>query len=252
MLKFRLNASVTLAFAPFMDLIKELESAGFKWSVAPTWHEWAPRTRPVLSLQVTLDAGQGPRHRVVPAHAELPLSRMLALALREHFKGHPMLERWERHESGLRTKLAYPEVLGNLPEAMHTALRKLCDSNESVLTWNALHHMHSQDCRALWDTAREALEACFANNASPPRRVVAERLAQMLMRCLELRQREREVRDEAGEGVRERTDSEAFALLTMLMGVRSTSMEEWMWGWLGYVVEDAQPQAAEAKGLIAD
>lgn len=234
-----------------MDLIKELENAGFKWSVAPVWHEWAPRTRAVLSLKVTLNAGQGEVHRVVPAHASLSLARMLALALREHFQGHVLLQRWELHESGMPTRLGHPGVLDCLPEAMHTALRKLCDSNESVLTWNALHHMHWQDCQALWSAAREVLQECFANDSSPARRVVAERLSLRLARCLELRQREREVGKDAGtkEGMRERTASESFALLTMLMGVRMTSMEEWMWGWLGYVLEDTEPLAGQANGL---
>jgi hypothetical protein len=37
----------------------------------------------------------------------------------------------------------------------------------------------------------------------------------------------------------------AYVLQTLRLAVRATSMREWMWGWLGFAVEDAPAEKGE-------
>lgn len=48
-----------------------------------------------------------------------------------------------------------------------------------------------------------------------------------------------EIKDWEGRDI-ERSRLERFALLAMHAACELTELDEWMWGWLGYVVEDLQ------------
>lgn len=210
---------------------------GLKWSLEPSTRTSA--LCPVsafLKLTLTLEDGKTCETHFNPNAAKL--DNMLAIALREHAPAHPARQAW------LEAKGNYPvglllktkEDFRCIGAPMHTALRKLCDSDSSVLTWNALHHLAEQDLDDFWTVAANAVRRAFADKQTAVLRQVATELRDSLLEFLEGTDEPRKGDPKLSATIR-RKEAELFALRTLSAGCRLTDMDEWMWGWLGYVVE---------------
>lgn len=219
-------------------LLQALSTHNIAWSVTPSKHAWSEtskRESPTLLMQVHKDGQVLSRH--FHASVTLTVERMLAVLLKEQWPEFPPLRAWLDSKGNVPVALE-PHALESLGECMHTALRKLADSKQSIITWNALHQMHSADRVALWDAVQAYLTSEFANEAPPTRRVLAKGLQDVVVASLE-GQLSKGPTDKRGRAEK-REPAERFALMAMLAACELTDIDEWMWGWLGYVVKDIE------------
>lgn len=228
-----------------MHLLRALADTPLRWTLTtgeiPSKRTGTPVPR--LVLTVTPAPGAEPvlmHFRQEAGHAP---EAMLAAWLAEHDPTNPVLAQWRalRGQTPVELEKHALECLG---EAMHTALRKLADSKQSVITWNALHHVHPDDRIKVWDTAREVLTEEFEAGTPVIRRALAATLRDRIIRALDSAALE-PVTDRNGNR-EDRTDAQKFALRMLIAGCEMTELDEWMWGWLGYVVKDAQPAQVPA------
>lgn len=232
-------------------LLQELQKAGASWKIEPVVEPVSPTSQHTcLYILATITKPdqtviQHRFHRSITSGVE----KMIAHLMKEQWRDGPGLQAWLESKGNVPVKLN-ANALDNLPELMHVALRKLADSKQSVITWNALHQMHSSDRAALWDAAQKTVSEAFQSleqdptqkPARPPtRRRLATTLKEAVIAALD-ECRSKDVRDADGDPVR-RKDRENFALLAMQAACELTDMDEWMWGWLGYVVDDADESA---------
>jgi len=230
------------------DILGNLAASGATWTLTPVTFTppHAPGERPfkprtVHQLTLTLPDGRVLEHRQ-SFHSELTLSQQMAVLLAKRAKDHPMLAQWYYSHGNYQVRLA-DGVLDNLGEAVHTALRKLADGKVSVITWRAIHALAPDDRGALWQAIRAYLEAAFNTSATRNRRTLATGLQEHLVKFLDNRGHEPlMVERPAGCEPRDRTnrtDAEKFALVALSAGASLTEIDEWMYGWLGYVVAEA-------------
>ncbi len=225
-----------------MNLLRNLQSAGISWALCPSSKKMSPsskRESPTLKLEVAGEGRTLERH----FHVETPLKteQMLAVLLKEEWPDLPALREWLDSKGNVPVELE-PSAMESIAECMHTALRKLADSKQSVITWNALHQMHYADRVAMWDALRKYLNEQFAGGSSPTRRKLAQGLKEVVISSLD----EQLYVDPCNERGRteKREPHERFALLAMSAACELTDIEEWMWGWLGYVVKDKEEVTA--------
>jgi hypothetical protein len=166
-----------------------------------------------------------------------PLEEMLRLAFKKHYPNHPLYLEWLERAGYAQVRFIENLKDYEIGEIVHTALRKCADSKESVITWNAIHHMATDDVAALWAAIRAYLDR-FASAPSMERRELAEGLKKVVIECLE--DRAALSLRSAGERRIERLPAEAFALRMLTVGCEMTSIEEWMYGWLGFIVEEIE------------
>lgn len=228
-----------------MNLLHELSRAGATWSlqndVQPVFPDAPDDTRRAhtLLLTVRLTAEAAPLQQHFNVHTELTVEQMVAALLKKQARDHALLRAWLDSKGNVPVALDIPpEAFEYIGEPMHTALRKLADSKASVVTWNSLHHMHSDDRVALWVAAGEVVKKAFVDGKVPSRRNLAAALKERLLAVLDER-RFAQLQDDAGRAVK-RLPAEDYALLMMQTGCELTDIDEWMWGWLGYVVKDAE------------
>lgn len=221
------------------NLLRELHKLNVAWSVSPSkkkLSEHSTRESPTLRLELARGTQTLERH----FHIDTPLSteQMVATLLKEQWSDLPALRAWLDSKGNVAVALE-PSALESLGECMHTALRKLADSKQSVITWNALHQMHSSDRVALWTAAEAFLRTEFAKERAPTRRSLAKGLQTAVVECLDKQSHEDPTNSRGRPAKRE--PQERFALLAMIAACELTDIEEWMWGWLGYVVKDLEP-----------
>lgn len=241
-----------------IELVRNMKAEGIEWSLTRAEVPLLPSepSRKVSGIRVTLHAMQGDQEvqfeKDFQLHWDYSLEQLLAATLKQYLPDSPARRRYLDSHGNVPVRLQ-PNVMECIPEAVHTALRKLADGDTSVLTWNAIHHIHPYDRGQLWGiiekTLREQFDAARANGAAVKRRSLATNLAQEveaeLKRCSHTRICDAKdgegnlYRDQVGSSWAERTPAEEFALRTLVCGVRLTDIEEWMYGWLGYVIEDA-------------
>ncbi len=221
-------------------LLQQLSRAGATWTLHPTIHRWTdePTERSSLALRMTIDFGEGDTcswH--FAAGATLTLEQMAAVTLKRspaHAKL-PLLQTWLRYKGNVPVKLAHPQVLDCLPEAVHTALRKCADSKQSVISWNAIHHLHPLDLNALWTAIEQHLKQAVAlPNGLSNRRRLAQGLKDVVIQALD----KRYYAEELIRGPERRKDIETFALRALHAACELTELSEWMYGWLGFVFDD--------------
>lgn len=235
-----------------MSLAQSLHEAGVRWTLscdeAPG--DGAARRRTSLLLQLTLSPGAAPVERRFPLYNALPLDHMLSLGMRQRAADHPAYGAWleSRGNVPVRLLLKRKDLVG-VGEPMHVGLRKAADSKQSIITWNALHHMHSDDRVALWSAVADLLKKSFANRQRPLRRQLAAALRDCVEAVCRAQYNKQHVSDRRGIE-RERSPHERFALVTFQAACALTDIDEWMWGWLAYVVEDAPAKRGKAKEPI--
>lgn len=229
-----------------MNLLQALSATPLRWTLQPTEVSANSSRRPdamkpALLLTVVPEPGAAPLARTFPLSTPLDLSAMLVRLLQEQLPAHPVLQAWRISRGQVPVQLE-PQALANLPEYMHTALRKLADSPHSILTWNALHGLHAADGQAVWAAARETVAGAFAGPGPVERRQLATALQAALVAVLDARRFPGQ--PEAGGEPLRRSALQELSLKTLYVGCQLTELDEWMWGWLGYVVNDAPPAPA--------
>lgn len=191
-----------------------------------------------LILKVVPEPGAEPISMSFRPSDGLSVEQLLAAFFRQHLPQHPAYLEWRKDRGHAPVRLAMKdEDLEGLGEPMHTGLRKLAASQQSVITWNALHRIHPEDRVALWKGAIEVVRSAFAEGNTPTRYALAMALKRRLIEVAE--ERGQALRDWAG--VSSRKPEQEFALRTLLAAMHLTEHEEWMWCWLGYVVQDLDP-----------
>ena len=230
-----------------MHLLQALAQTPLRWTVEPV--EIA-LTRGHSSIKarmtVTLAPGEAPQTQDFPIYSSLTPEGMMALVLKKIDPKNPVLLQWLETKGNSPVALE-PDILDNVSECMHTALRKLADSKVSRITWHSLHHMHHADRVALWDGVRQVLTDAFAPGTPVTRRALAKALRDKVIAVTDECRFKTEVPDSEGEMVK-RKKLEEYSLLMMYTGCELTDLEEWMWSWLGYVVTDVEqaPPATSA------
>jgi hypothetical protein len=236
-----------------MNLVYELARTAFSWSLANSQESYevahkpgTMRTRATMLMTVIAEPGAVPVQHHFSVNSPLSIEHMLAHIMKAHFKEHPVLKAWLDSKGNVPVELE-PHALECVGEAMHTGLRKLADSKQSIITWNALHKLHPHDRVAIWETAAKVLREAFAEGKPPTRRQLAKTLQAEIQKVTD-ELRWDKPRDEEGVEV-ERKPLQDFGLQMMYAGCALTDFDEWMWGWLGYVVKDvakpAEMNAAE-------
>ena len=231
-----------------MHLFQALTDAAFTWSLENATRPLTSnpnRTQPTLLLKVVATPGAQALEMHFPIHTEQSLEQMVVSLMKKHLPTHPLLRQWldSRGNVAVQCLLKTDEDFDCIGVPMHTGLRKLADSKQSVITWNALHHLHSDDRVALWTAAAAVVREAFATGKTPKRRALAEALKNRIIEVSRGR-RFATVNDDEGAEVK-RKPLEDFALLMFNVGCEMTDMDEWMWGWLGYVLEDRTAEAPQ-------
>jgi hypothetical protein len=228
-----------------MNLLRVLANTPLQWSltVQEVPYKDTDKTVPRQVLTVVREPGAVPVTMHFLPEARFSPDAMLAAFLAKHDPESPALKQWNDSRGEIPVELE-PHALEQLGGVMHTALRKLADSKQSVITWNALHQVHPDDRIKVWDTARDVLTEEFGTGTPVIRRALAMTLRDRIIRALDDAAMER-VTDSDGKP-EDRTDAQTFALRMLIAGCELTELDEWMWGWLGYVVKDAKPALAHA------
>lgn len=231
-----------------MNLLQALAPTPLTWTLEKSSkpYESNPKhTIQTLLLTVVPEPGATPLTRHFRADTGLSLEHMMSNLLKEQMPENEVLRQWLDSKGNVPVRLSVgEEVYEYIGEPMHTALRKLADSKASVITWNSLHHMHSDDRVALWTAAADVVKTAFAGKRPPTRRNLAKALQERVLAVLEERAYT-PLKDEDGREV-QRLPLEAYALRMMRTGCEMTDIDEWMWGWLGYLVEDVPAEQAAA------
>lgn len=229
-----------------MSLLRTLANTPLRWSL--TMGEIVSKRTGAAVPRLLLTVVPAPGAEPVVLHFRQEAGHtpeaMLAMYLAEHEPSNPALAIWRKSRGETPVELE-PYALANLGEAMHTALRKLADSKQSVITWNALHHVHPDDRVVVWGAAEKVLSAAFATGEPVLRRDLAATLRNAVVDALDVRGGAEPVTNRHGR-LEARTDAQKFALRMLQAGCEMTELEEWMWGWLGYVVKDVAPVPASA------
>jgi hypothetical protein len=232
-----------------MNLVGELARTGAVWCLEPvdyTVHQG--RRRPARVMQLRFRAGPHihvPITKIFASDSDLSIETMLVATLREHVPSHPVLHAWYSAKGYIAVELE-PHARDTVDGCVRAALRSQVDSKQSVLTWNALHLLHPEDASAVWDEIGLVLQAAFADGKKPLRRALAKQVSEAIVTLLQKRRR-MGTPDTTTAGVL-RDELQEYALLNLLAGCELTSIEEWMWGWLGFLVKDteAKPRVMQA------
>jgi hypothetical protein len=208
-----------------MSLVDELARTACQWKIEP-----AGPGRVIVSLR---EGARGPLvTREFSTHREVTVENLLSTTLRRDLPLAPAYLAWRTSCGAIPARFAQG-IEDWFSEAVHTGLRKLADTKQSVLTWNAIHHLAAGDRIKLWTAIGAVVEEAKAEAPAPTRLQVAQSLKERV--CKALRNLRDELLENPGEPARKRSSSEEFALLVLETGCEMTSIEEWMSGWLGYL-----------------
>lgn len=240
-----------------MNLLNCLASTGVTWSLEKSSRPYMPDSRhsvPTILVKIWSEPGADPITCHFRVQTELTVEEIVGRAMHEKMPDHPVFKTWFESRGHVPVRLNESIKLDDLEkgpawhflsEPVHVALRKLADSKVSCITWNALHQMHNDDIAAMYEAISTVLKNAFANGAGNiKRRALATKLSKAVVESLEEQRYiclENKHKTEFA-----RTDSEKFALQMMTLGCEMTTIEEWMWAWLGYLVDDVPSEEQRA------
>jgi hypothetical protein len=227
-----------------MNLVSELARAGCVWYLETTEVPVGDGRRQSQVLRLTLrQRKQGaPVVRLFASDSELSVDEMLAATLKEHLPSHPVLQAWQAKKGHVPVELE-SGALEALDGCIRASLQSQVNSRQSVITWNSLHLLHADDMHAVYREIALVLRVAFSGDRAPTRLAVATVMRDALVALLQKRRRE------AGLKLApvQRDATQEFALRMLSAGCELTSIEEWMYGWLAYIVRE-KPLLAGAPG----
>lgn len=206
----------------FNDLIKE----GYQVGLGLSSKEF---TGPCFVVQLT-----GPTGNTVQMsqtlYQDLDIKAALAKLCRKHFSSSVAYAEWKKSQGQVPVKLL-PGALAELGCAVHTSLRKNVDTLNSAIAYNAIRELGREDLTVLWGACETLLVQLFKDEAHPTRAEVATEFARtvddtvyaLLDKRVDGESKENAVRD--------------LALRMLSISIKMTTPAEWMWGWLGFVLE---------------
>lgn len=227
-----------------MNLIQALARTPLRWTLECA-ETASTRNSVVMRMTVIAEPGATPVTRDFALNNDLQPEGMMSLLLKQYLPKHPVLREWLDSRGNVPVELE-SEILDSVSECMHTALRKLADSKQSSIAWNALHHLHPSDWAALWDGVRQVLTDAYAPWKPVTRHALATALRDKVIAVTDERRFQTRVPDDEGELV-ERKKLQSFSLLMLHLGCELTEMNEWMWAWLGYVVKDVEASSVATE-----
>lgn len=265
-----------------MNLANELCSAGIQWSIRRVSSadafayemrdKYDPRDGSLVTLTYTLirpdSIASGPRAPQCRAKryrsdSSTRVNTLLAYALRDLMPEHPFRREYLDAIGNTHVTIdpqflgESEECLGSLAHIIHVQLRKCVDSKQSVIQWNAVHHLLQAD----WDHILKNIRSEVTQlQAGIQKKVASGKRAFLLRRDVGLairnamteKMREVTHRDfDKNNASPERTELQKFALLTFESANWLTEEEDWVFGWTGFLCEDAEPVLAAPVGLEA-
>jgi hypothetical protein len=218
-----------------MNLVSELARMGCAWYLETTEIPVGDGRKQSQVLRLVLRQGKqgSPVARLFGSDSELTIDEMLVATLKEHFPAHPALQAWYAARGHVPVELE-SGALEALDGCIRASLQSQVNSRQSVITWNSLHLLHADDMHAVYREVALVLRVAFSNERAPTRIAVATVMRDALVALLQRRRRE------AGKKVAliQRDTTQEFALRMLSAGCELTSIEEWMYGWLAYIVRD--------------
>ena len=223
-----------------MNVVSELARMGCVWYLETTELPAGDGRKQGQVLRLILRHGkQGtPVARFFPSDSELSVEEMLVATLKEHLPAHPVLHAWHATKGHVPVELE-SGALESLDGRIRASLQSQVNSRQSVITWNSLHLLHPEDVHAVYREIALILRVAFSSDRAPTRIAVATVMRDALVALLQKRRRE------AGRktALIQRDTTQELALRVLSAGCELTTIEEWMYGWLGYIVRD-KPAAA--------
>lgn len=178
-----------------------------------------------------------------PWAAHRTLDVLVGAMLREHHPDHPIYRAWRASLGEVPVQLQAEVVaLGkeSWGEAIHTGLRKLAQTPQSALLWNALHEAPEEVSEATWAIVREAVESVLAG-PNPTRRQCALQVKADLDRAFgwggpSSTSNKAVLAFREGQS-RAHPTAKSFATKVLALTLEVTDVDDVMYGMLGYVLE---------------
>lgn len=234
-----------------MNLDTELRRQGLEWAIDQVWIEIPSsfpgakphqglRTRVRLADWSATQKGDMPatHEKLYRTERDTTIQKLLACALRDLMPNHPV-------------RRAYLDSVGNTPvtvdptclegegdrlgEIIHVQLRKCADSKQSVIQWNAIHHLHPADWRCMLGLIRQAVKDLAGQVRDGRRRHLLRRDVGMAIKDAMTQQMDKVTHQEGGRV--NRTAEQEFALRALEAANWLTEDEEWTFSWTGYLCE---------------
>lgn len=249
-----------------MTLATELRKAGVHWTIDlvnvpqlstryPGVVHQVTRTRICVTgvlPPTTDDSPQKSAEILLSSARDWTLDELLAFAMRTLAPKHGAYQGWLASKGHRPAKVRLDLLDESIGECIHSALRKLCDGPLSAIQWNAIRHLLPADWSQLLEMAREEIrnvtaERINAGKAGPSHYDIGMAIKRAFVDRFD------EVTHRGWEGVDkkpERTELQAFALLSLHMANKEADDQDFVWGWAGYLCDalDVEQAALPAAG----
>lgn len=146
-----------------MNLLYELNKAGFKWEIRPSANHHS-----TIRVEMTSPEGVVVAKELMPTYISKDRNFMDVLIVKclLAFENRPeILSRWYEVHGNYRARMTADAVVGGAENASyltHVALRKLIDGPESVILWNGYHAMDDETGKLytefLWSQLKDIAE----------------------------------------------------------------------------------------------
>lgn len=241
-----------------MNLVLTLRGRGIEWAIdniiltKEQAEAQGRHQRDLLRVRLcdwnSVPAGQTPAklEKCYLNQSDVKVDRLLALAVRDLLPDHP-IRREYLNSKGNTPVTIDPDSLGEgLGPCVHTALRKLMDSQESIIQWNAIHHLLPEDWSHALRLIREEVQAVLDKAKTKNRPPLQREVGVAIQTAMTERFNEIFYRDD-GRAERARTDIQRFALKSFGAANKLTAVEDFVFGWGGYLCQDAEKQIEKSS-----
>lgn len=231
-----------------MNVIYTLAKTKFVWSANSFIKEEPARdggTRKVTRVKVTITDPEGVSQSW-ECSLQMDLNIVLSNMIVKHWPDHEWKQERRQHYGHLHHVKLNSDQIEYIGEAMHTALRKCTDSQESSILWNAWHDMSNKDIKVLLDDCRKAIkELKPAEDGTVTRYQIGNALRTAWSESLEKLWHENQVKYARSTGFpTPEKRLQTLALKMMWMTVKKVTIEDWVWGVGYYLGTEVKEQEA--------
>lgn len=164
-------------------------------------------------------------------------SSVVTAARRLLGREHPALRAWFEQMGEVPVKLEdTARSRESLGEAIHRAIRTMCDSDLSVIQWHAITALHPQDWTRFLDDSVQSIARVEAQAREEGQPLFQRDVGLTLHRYWSTApfNRLQDIDRNWVEGER-RTEGERLALLALAKACAATDVAEFIWGWTAYL-----------------